>query len=130
MGKAVTYTIKDAEFKKALIEIFKNNDENSENHTLAHKSSVKGQAFELVYLNEDGQICFDSLDTDGIIPIYDTNIRSELSMALRYYKEKDILTEIETMIIEVYTKDMIYTYEKRDNALKLISEKPHFFCEI
>lgn len=94
---------------------------------MAHKASVKGQAFELVYLDEEGKICFDSLDTDGIIPIYDTNIRSELSLAIRYYKEKDILTEIETMIVEVYTKDMIYTYHKRDNGLKLINEKPHFW---
>lgn len=130
MGKPITYTIKDSAYKEELIKIFKNNDENSENHTLAHKSSVKGQAFELVYLDENGDICFDSLDTDGIIPIYDTNIRSELSMAIRYYKEKDILTEIETMIVEIYTKDMIYSYIKRDNALKLISEKPHFFGEV
>jgi SPP1 family phage portal protein len=130
VGKPVSYTSKNKEYLAMLNEIFDNNDEKAENHDLAHKSSIKGQSFELVYLDEDGNICFDCLDTDSVIMIYDTTIKNIPCMALRYYTIHDYLSDKDITKIDVYTKNNIYYYTKADNTITLDSEEQHYFKEV
>ncbi|KEI89322.1 hypothetical protein N493_07375 [Clostridium botulinum B2 433] len=130
MGKPVTYTSQNNKLLNDIKNIMKANDEASENHTLAHKSSVKGQSFELIYKNENSNTCFDNLDTDSVICVYDNTIKKEIALALRYYIDKDILTNKEKTIIEVYTKNKIMKYEKVENEISFISEEDHYFKEV
>lgn len=130
VGKPVSYTSTNKEYLNLLNEIFESNDEKAENHDLAHKSSVKGQAFELVYIDEEGQICFDYLDTDSVVMVYDTTIKNVPCCAIRYYTIHDYLTNRDITKIDVYTKTNIYHYTKNDNAITLESEEEHYFKEV
>ena len=129
VGKPVSYTSINKNYLLQLEEIFKRNDEQAENHDLAHKSSIKGQSFELVYVNEESEICFDALDTDSVIMVYDTTIKNKPCMAVRYYTVHDYIEDTDTIKITVYTKTNIYYYTKGE-SIKLDSQEPHYFKEV
>ena len=126
VGKAVTYTSTDKEYLNMLVKIFKDNDEAAENHDLGHKASIKGQSFELIYLDEDGDTCFDCLDTDGVIMIYDTTIKNLPAAAIRYYTAHDYIADTDMIKIEVYTKENIYYYTDND-GISANGSEPHYF---
>lgn len=126
VGKPVSYTSIDKEYLGILSEIFKDNDEQAENHDLGHKASIKGQSFELVYMDEAGDTCFDCLDTDGVIMIYDTTIKNTPCMALRYYTVHNYVTSDDTTKIDIYTRTNAYHYTKGE-SLVLDSSEEHYF---
>jgi len=129
VGKPVTYTSKDKEFLEVLTKIYKDNEEQAENHDLGHKSSIKGQAFELLYLDEEGKICFDPLDTDGVIIVHDTTIKNIPCVAIRYYTVHDYIADEDTIKIDVYTKTNIYHYVD-DGGIMFESSEQHYFGEV
>lgn len=130
VGKPISYTSNNKEYLTILEEIFKDNDEQTENHDLAHKTSIKGQSFELVYLDEEGKICFDCLDTDSVIMIYDTTIKNIPCAAIRYYKVHNYIDDKEIIKIEIYTKTNIYHYIKNEDIISLDKEEEHYFKEV
>jgi len=129
VGKPVSYTSINKNYLLQLEEIFKRNDEQAENHDLAHKASIKGQSFELVYVNEESEICFDALDTDSVVMVYDTTIKNKPCMAIRYYTVHDYLEDTDITKIDVYTKTNIYHYTKGEKV-KLDSPENHYFKEV
>lgn len=130
VGKPVSYTSKDKEYLGILTKIFNDNDEQAENHDLGHKASIKGQAFELAYLDENGNTCFDCLDTDSVIMVYDTSIKSVPCMAIRHYTVHDYIADSDIVKIDVYTKTNIYHYTKGDTNVKKDSKETHYFGEV
>lgn len=130
IGKPVSYTSNNKEYLTILEEIFKDNDEQTENHDLAHKASIKGQSFELVYLDEEGKICFDCLDTDSVIMIYDTTIKNTPCAAIRYYKVHNYINDEDIIKIEIYTKTNIYHYTKKDEDITFDGVEEHYFKEV
>ncbi|HEY5524965.1 MAG TPA: phage portal protein [Clostridium sp.] len=129
VGKPVSYTSKDKEFLEVLTKVFADNDEQTENHDLGHKASVKGQGFEVVYLDEEGNINFDCLDTDTILMIYDTSIKSVPLMAVRHYTLHNYILDTDVIKIVVYTKTNIYYYTD-DGGIVLDSSEAHYFGEV
>lgn len=130
LGVPVTYVSKDKEYLAVLTEIFNNNDEQEENHDLGSKGSIKGQGFELVYVDENGNTCFDCLDTESVIMVYDTSIKNIPCMALRYYTVHNYITLIDVIKIEIYTKDNIYHCTKTGDSISMDTVEPHFFGEV
>ncbi|OOO66764.1 phage portal protein [Clostridium tepidum] len=130
IGKPVSYTSNNKEYLTILEEIFKDNDEQTENHDLAHKSSIKGQSFELVYLDEEGKICFDCLDTDSVIMIYDTTVKNIPCAAIRYYKIHNYINDEDIIKIEIYTKTNIYHYTKDEDTITFDGVEEHYFKEV
>jgi len=130
VGKPVSYTSTDKEYLNILTDIFEDSDEQAENHDLAHKASIKGQSYELVYQDEEGNTCFQSLDTDGVIMVYDTSIKSKPSMAMRYFKVYNYITLDYYIKIDVYTKTNIYHYTQEGATTELDSQEPHYFGEV
>ncbi|PNT94156.1 phage portal protein [Clostridium thermosuccinogenes] len=130
IGKPVTYTSNNKQYLDIITQIFEANDEKAENHDLAHKASIKGQAFELVYLDEDGNICFDCLDTDSVIMVYGNDIKNMPVMAIRYYTIHDYFTDKDTTKIDVYTKTNIYHYTKNESSIIFDSAENHYFKDI
>ena len=130
IGKPVSYTSNNKEYLTILEEIFKDNDEQTENHDLAHKASIKGQSFELVYLDEEGKICFNCLDTDSVIMIYDTTIKNTPCAAIRYYKVHNYINDEDIIKIEIYTKTNIYHYTKKDEDITFDGVEEHYFKEV
>lgn len=129
VGKPASYTSIDKEFLEVLTKVFADNDEQAENHDLGHKASIKGQSFELVYLDEKGNICFNCLDTDSVIMVYDTSIKNIPSMAIRHYTVHDYIKDADIVKIEVYTKTNIYYYTN-DGGIVFDNQLPHYFGEV
>ncbi|SHJ65049.1 phage portal protein, SPP1 family [Hathewaya proteolytica DSM 3090] len=130
VGKPVSYYSNNKEYLNILTEIFELNDEQAKNHDLAHKASIKGQSFELVYLDEDGLINFDTLDTDSVIMVYDSTVKNNVNMAIRYYTIHNYLNNTDTINIDVYTKTNIYHYVKEDKNITFINTEEHYFKEV
>jgi len=127
VGKPPTYTSIDKEYLGILTEIFNNNNEQEENHDLAEKGSIKGQGFELLYVNEDGEIFFNCLDTDTVIMVYDTTIKNDPVMAMRYYTIHNYITLVDIIKIDLYTKTHIHHYTQAEGNTVLDNIEEHFF---
>src|SRR5690554_1365545 len=82
VGKPITYTSSNKEMMEEIQDIFNYNDEQDENSELAKMCGIKGRAYEVVYIDEDGQIRFNELDADHVIIVYDTKINPEPSFAI------------------------------------------------
>ena len=129
IGKPVSYISTDKEFLNIMLKVFADNDEQAENHDLGHKASIKGQSFELVYLDEDGNICFNCLDTDSVIMVYSTDIKNVPCMAIRYYTVHNYIENTDIIKIEVYTKTNIYYYTN-EGGIVLDGSEQHYFNEV
>lgn len=112
LGDPVTYTSEDSELLNVLNAIYSYNDESAENAELSQDASITGVAFEILYLDADKQIRFETISSLGGIPIYEDTIEGDLLFFIRYYTSKDILTDKETTIVEVYSRTDITTYTK------------------
>lgn len=112
LGDPVTYTSEDSELLNVLNAIYNYNDESAENAELSQDASITGVAFEILYLDADKQIRFETISSLGGIPIYEDTIEGDLLYFIRYYTNKDILTGKETTIVEVYSRSEIITYTK------------------
>lgn len=129
IGKPVSYKSEDAAAMEEIQSIFNYNDEQDENAELASDASIYGAAYEMLYVDADGNIRFKNINPKEVICIYDNTVENELLYVIRYYDETDIITEEDYTTVEVYSRDNIATYQAGRilNDLTLIEEKPHYF---
>ena len=129
MGEPVSYKSNDKNALEELQLIFNYNDEQDENAELANNASIYGVAYEMCYVDKDGMVRFKNINPKELILIYDNTIENELLYAIRYYDDKDIFTEQEYTVIEVYSREDIKTYRNIlvQGDFVLIDEEPHFF---
>lgn len=129
MGEPVTYSSLDEEALNNLTMIFEYNDEADENVELARSCSVYGVAYEMLYIDEEGDIRFKKLDSKECIPIYDDTIENELLYVIRYYLDRDIVTDKNFMYIEVISNKEINRYKATDTGanMELVESVPHYF---
>lgn len=130
IGKPVTYTSKDTELLEQLTNIYRYNDESTQNQQLAIDMSIYGIAYELLYLDDNKQIRFNVVNPQSIIPIYDNTIAGNLLYCIRFYDTEDILTSEITTHIEVYTENEILHYTKNHNGTIFIGSVEHYFKDI
>lgn len=124
LGQPVYYDSKDEILKSLLYAVLDENDEDDLNMELARALSITGEAFELVYIDEDANIQFAQLDNNQVIVHYDNKLKPEIDLAIRYYEEDNVT------YVEVYTKDSIEYYEKKNDTFELIEEEEHIFGEV
>jgi len=128
MGQPVSYTPKDNtddEALEILREIFTYNDEQSENVELAKESSKIGVAYELHYVDMDGNPRFKVVDAVRAIPVYDNTLEEELLYFIRYYND-DIMNPTEKTV-EVYSAYDISYYTFNGQELNFISSNEHAY---
>ena len=134
MGKPVTYNSKSNNdtYLQTLQDIFDYNDESDENAELAKTCSIKGEAFELIYLDNDGNIRFTRINNEQTILVYDNEVEATPVLGIRYYKLHTLnsIDMAEQTIVEVYNKNTISKYLYFNGELNLIEEKEHFFKEV
>lgn len=130
LGMPVTYNSKDTNYNKSLQDIFEKNNESDENSEMGKQCGIKGICYELLYLNEAGEIKFKYVKAEEGFLVYDDTIEENVMFGVRYYLTKNILTNEEITKIEVYTASTGMYYEKRDSVTALISETPHYFQEV
>jgi len=128
MGQPITYSSSTMSVDE-LNMIMEYNDEDDENIQLALAASIFGVAYELLYIDESGDIRFTHIDTKECFPIYDNTVAEELLYVVRYYLEEDIATDKKNMWIEVISSTDVKTYKANETGgnMTLYGEKPHYF---
>lgn len=127
LGEPVSYSCLDnCEFLQTIQSLYDYNDEAAENAELGKDASIYGVAYELMYLDENADIRFRKIDAIKAIPIYDNTLEEDLLYFIRYYDDTDIITNVTTTYIEVYSRNWIRFYTNK-NSLKLTEERPHSF---
>lgn len=129
MGEPVTYSSLDEKALEELNLIFEYNDEADENVELARSCSIYGVGYEMMYVDEEGSVRFKRLDAKECIPIYDDTIENDLLYVIRYYLDKDIITDKTFMYIEVISRTDVSRYRANDTGanMELIESRPHYF---
>ncbi|AKA68537.1 phage portal protein [Clostridium scatologenes] len=131
LGKPVAYSSKsnDDNYLNTLQGIFDYNDEADENAEIEKTCSIKGEAFELAYQDEEANTRFIQVPNEQIIVIYDITLDPKIKIAIRYYDVIDINNTTITKV-EVYTADKISYYTKNSQGYVLDEEREHFFKEV
>lgn len=136
MGLEVKYSSLTEEVEDLvdeLIKIFNINTEKRENFKLAKTCSIKGECFEVLYVNADGNIKFRKIEPESCFLVFDNTIENKLLHAVRYYSdelidENGVKKKID--YIEIYDSEEVRYYESTDADYKLIDRYYHSFEEV
>lgn len=126
VGKPITYT--NDEFED-IIDILQYNDVANEDSQLLRDALVYGKAFEMNYIDEEGEQRFKVLDPRTVIPIYSDTLNEELLMCVRFWKEDPVTQEDDLYFVEVYTADRVVRYKSNMgfSSFTPIEEAPCFY---
>ena len=127
LGKPVTYQSSNPNLMETVQYIFDTNEEQSHNAKLGVNQSIYGIGYELMFLNEEGEVKFNSLNPTETFLIYDTSIISKPIAGVRFFDIQDYTSESLTMYVEVYTNSNIYHYRLEEDELLLFGEEVHYF---
>lgn len=127
LGKPVTYTSTNEALLESVQAIHDANDEQAHNSLIGKDLSIYGSAFELLYLDEQGNLKFAQLPVEETFMIWDTGISPKAIGAIRYYSVMDYLTGDSTMRVEVYTDNTIKHYVQNEDGFVLVEELQHYF---
>lgn len=72
LGQPVVYSSENEEYLALLQDIFDYNDEQDHNTELGKQCSIKGDCFEMIYLDEDGKIRMGLVFPENLILFYET----------------------------------------------------------
>lgn len=126
MGKPVTYSaIEGADILKTDVQnIFNNNDEQAENAKLAKIASIKGKAFELLWMDEESKPKFSAVDPENMVLVYNNKITPSPLYAIRYHIED------KKTYAEMYTVNEIIQYEGEEDELVEVGRASHPFLDV
>ena len=93
-----------------------------------------GVAYELLYIDSDGETRFENISPLYGFDIYSSDLSDDdMSAFVRIYTEDNVdITQSNTYMVVVYTKDKITTYKTvgEFGSLEFISEVPHSFGQV
>lgn len=124
LGKGITYTSENKDLLEAVKEIFANNTEDVHTAELAKQIAIKGRCYELVYIDELGEIGFGKVNAENVCPIYDKTIKMRLIGAIRSWKEKD------TEYIEIYDSETLTKVTKKGSTITREQPINHNFSQL
>lgn len=133
MGQSIKYTAtaldeeEDDRFLEEYQRVCNYNNEAKENLKLAKTCSIKGEAYEILWIDLNGNIKFKAIEPDSAFLIYDTSIEDRVKFGIRYY-----VSEVDKKTITnayVYDDKAMYLYsdESSNGVFKLEDVKPHPF---
>ncbi len=117
VGNGVSYSCENENIMSKLNEIFYNSNEVEENYEIARICSIKGKAYEIVYIDEESNLRFNEIEPEECFLICDNSFKENVLFGVRLFDK----------FIEVYEKESVKTYDK---DFKLIDEKPNYFLEV
>lgn len=137
VGKPVTYSMRSehSDIMERIQDILDSNDEQDENSEIATIASIKGKAYEIVYLDEEGDLQFNEIEPDNIIMVMTDTIKPEPLFAL-YVREQlttDTLGndgEERKHNITAYTDSEIIEYVEEENGFFEVERRGHPFGEV
>ena len=128
MGTPVTYDMKDQKLMEMLKDVLDYNDEQDNNSELAKLSSIFGHAFELHWVDKDGELRFKYVPPTEMFMIYDRDVEQTPLGAVRYYTVD--LDEGKMTFAEVYTATETIYYEGINDKLNETKRVLHPFKDI
>lgn len=117
VGNGVSYSCENENIMAKLNEIFYNSNEVEENYEIARICSIKGKAYEIIYIDEESNLRFNEIEPEECFLICDNSFKENVLFGVRLFDK----------FIEVYEKESVKTYDK---DFKLIDEKPNYFLEV
>lgn len=136
MGQSVKYVAtamdedEDDKFLEEYQKVCNRNNEAKENLTLAKTCSIKGEAYELLWIDDKAEVRFKAIEPDNAFLIYDMSIEDRVKFGVRYYSIKAY--NITTTYVYLYDDKAMYLYtdESSNGVLKLEDVKPHPFGSV
>jgi SPP1 family phage portal protein len=127
MGKPVKYSSNDENknFLKELQDFLNYNDEQDENVVLAREASIKGLAYEMMYVDSDAQLRIAMVRPENTIVFYDNSLECNVLFAIRFWNDG-----AESIKADFYTSTEIITYQFVKGKGQLISRTPHYFDDV
>lgn len=131
MGEPVQYTADDDSELERFKEIMEYNDEPSVNKELAKNASICGVAYEIEYIDNEGNYRFKALPSIGMLLIYDNTLEEKLLYAIRYWNTYDITQNKDVQYVEVYSPVDIVKYTGNGiGTLTQIGQNYHMFGQV
>lgn len=129
VGKPISYNATDDATLEKLNLILGYNDAAAEDAELALDASVYGVGYELLYVDEDGNVRFKKLNPQEVIIIYDDTIEKDIIYAIRVIKNYDLKMDRTTYKVDVYSDLWVRHYDAGTSisTLNFIAEEPHYF---
>lgn len=116
-----------------MINVFDFNVEKRENFKIAKTCSIKGDCYEILYINSDGKIKFRKIEPETCFLVFDTTIENHLLHAVRFYEDELIDSRgIKQVVkyVDIYDSERIRYFEDTGRGYKLVETKNHFFGEV
>lgn len=133
VGRPIQYSTEIPELQEKIKATIDYNDDASENTAIATDCAVAGEAFELVWIDEDAEARYTRLDPLQCIPLYADTIDPQLLYVLRYYIFDDVGADDTYEFVEVYSEASKQIWRRRadhTDSFTLIEETPNFFGDI
>lgn len=129
VGKDVTYT--STEDISALMDILAYNDSRTEDSELLKQALIYGRAFELCYVDEDGQQRFRILDSRETFAIYENNLNEDLLAVVRFYPF-DAFDLSKGYAVDVYYEKEVVHYEAAAGftSMTMTGMENHFYEQV
>lgn len=129
VGKDVTYT--STEDISALMDILAYNDSRTEDNELLKQALIYGRAFELCYIDEDGQQRFRILDSRETFAIYENNLNEDLLAVVRFYPV-DAFDLAKGFMVDVYYEREVVHYEAAAGftSMEMVGMENHFYEQV
>lgn len=107
------------------------NDVSCEDSEFLRNALIYGRAFEINYVDEDGQSRFKTVDSKECIPIYDDTLENNLLYMIRYYPIEEY-NKISEYRVEVYDAEKVSIYKSTYpiGTFTLMHEIPHYYGQV
>ena len=133
LGQPVAYSSvsENEEEVDALLDVFKYNDEAAHNVELAEEDSITGEAYELLYTDEDAQIRFCAVPSEEVVLVCEATLEEKILYALRHYCVYNLDLATYEEFVDVYDTQTATKYAYNEGRLTLLEESaPHYFGDV
>jgi len=128
-GNPISYTSNDN--IDDILAVLRYNDYREEDSEFLRNALIYGKSYEIFYLDEDGEIRFNVVDTRQGFPIYSDDLNKDLLYFVRFYP-KDSLDPLKGYNVEISSKHETNKYDMNDaySNLRFIESEPHYFHQV
>lgn len=133
IGQPVAYktATENNEALNVLLDVFSYNDEQAHNLELAEEASIKGDAYELLYTDEDAQVRFATVPSEEVILVCDASLEERIMYAIRHYRVYDVGGYEYHEYVDVYDRKAVAHYEYNGGSMRPTGEpEPHYFDDV
>ena len=127
-GIPITYENDDEGFTP-IIDVLNYNDVESEDSEYLKNCLIYGVAYEVNYVDSEGQQRFRLFDSRECVPVYSDTLEDELLYVVRFYRENILEKDDTKYLVEVYGPNDIKTYQSSMGwaSFNLIKVEPHYY---